>query len=193
MKHYIEITLLPSAEIPIYFLWEKVYQQVHLALVERQDDGMVAIGVSFPEYDAKRCQLGNKLRMFAINQQELTQLNITTWFSRLMDYVHVSSIKNVPDKCQFAIFKRLQPKTSNARHTRMAKRKAKRENISFDQAFATIGDRKKPGNEVPFIHSKSLSSDKRYRLMIGSLKTKQSYNEEFNTYGLSSVSTVPVF
>jgi len=39
MKWYIDLTLLPESEIPIYFLWEKVYQQLHLALVEQQENG----------------------------------------------------------------------------------------------------------------------------------------------------------
>ena len=37
MKNYIEMTLLPDADITLNFLWEKLYQQLHLALVEIQD------------------------------------------------------------------------------------------------------------------------------------------------------------
>ena len=37
MKHYIDITLLPSDDIGVHFLWSKVMMQVHLALVEIQD------------------------------------------------------------------------------------------------------------------------------------------------------------
>ena len=58
MKNYIEITLLPSAEITLSFLWEKLYQQLHLALVEIQDsDKSVSVGVSFPKY---RCDTEKK-------------------------------------------------------------------------------------------------------------------------------------
>ncbi len=194
MKYYIELTLLPSAEIPICFLWEKVYQQVHLALVEMQDDaGKVTIGVAFPEYDAKQLQLGNKLRLFAASKTELEELAMAKWLSRLLDYVHLTSIRDVPGDCSFAIFRRLQPKSSNAKHTRMAKRKAKREGISFDQAFKNLGDRKEQTSKTPFINIKSLSSEKRYRLVIDSLEVEQSCQGQFSTYGLSSVSTVPVF
>ncbi|WP_370059982.1 type I-F CRISPR-associated endoribonuclease Cas6/Csy4, partial [Neptunomonas phycophila] len=36
MKHYIDITLLPSDDIDIHFLWTKVMMQIHLAFVEMQ-------------------------------------------------------------------------------------------------------------------------------------------------------------
>ncbi len=59
MKHYIDIILLPDPEIPLYFLWEKVYQQLHLALVEiKEPDNKVKVGVAFPQYDEQQHQLG---------------------------------------------------------------------------------------------------------------------------------------
>ncbi len=191
MKFYLEIIINPEPEIPIYFLWEKVYQQVHLALVERQDDkGKVAIGVSFPDYDDKQFMLGCKLRLFAASKAELEELDLINWLSRLLDYVHLTAIRRVPGKCQFAIFKRLQPKSSNAR---LARRKAKREGLSYDQALGALGNRKEQVSKAPFIHVKSMSSEKRYRLVIGYLPAKNSCIDGFSTYGLSSVSTVPVF
>ena len=38
MKHYIEITLLPNPDINLLSLWSKVFQQIHLGLVEMQDE-----------------------------------------------------------------------------------------------------------------------------------------------------------
>ena len=50
MKHYIEITLIDNFDINLFSLWSKVFQQIHLGLVEIQDDqGRVSIGLSFPE------------------------------------------------------------------------------------------------------------------------------------------------
>ncbi len=191
MKHYIELTLLPNSEIPIYFIWEKLYQQLHLALVEVQDDnGQVAIGVSFPGYDGKGYQLGCKLRLFAKTKQELKQLNLGKWLARLTDYVHITSIKDVPDGCGFGLFKRVQPKSSTAR---LARRKAKREGISVEQAMAKLAGHKEQTSKLPFVHIRSLNSDKRYRLMICYSATYQSNAGTFSTYGLSPTSTVPVF
>lgn len=54
MEYYQEITLRPGPEIPLNFLWTKVYTQIHLALVAQKDtpEGG-SFGVSFPEYTVK--------------------------------------------------------------------------------------------------------------------------------------------
>jgi len=193
MKFYIEITLLPGVEIPIYFLWEKVYQQLHLALVEIQDaNGVVKVGVSFPEYDEDEYQLGNKLRLFAPSKKDLEVLNIQKWLSRLTDYIHITSIRDVPAKpTGYAFFKRIQTKSSN---TRLARRKAKRESIRFEKALSLLSKRREQISRVPYLHIKSLSTDKRYRLMIACVETKQRNSiDSFSTYGLSSTNSVPMF
>ncbi len=193
MKCYIEITLLPGIEIPIYFLWEKVYQQLHFALVEIQDvNRVVKVGVSFPEYDEDKYQLGWKLRLLAPSKKDLENLEINKWMSRLTDYIHISSIRDVPGKpAGYAFFKRIQTKSSN---TRLARRKAKREGISFEQALALLSKHKEQISKVPYLHIKSLSTDKRYRLMIARVETEQDNNTAgFSTYGLSSKQAVPIF
>ena len=66
MKCYLNITLRPNADIVLYFLWEKLYQQLHLALVESQDvDEKVSVGVAFPGYNSEKNQLGSQIRIFA--------------------------------------------------------------------------------------------------------------------------------
>ncbi len=193
MKKYTEITLLSSDEVPLYFLWEKVYQQLHLVLVEAQDsNNKVKVGVSFPDYDASQYQLGHKLRLFAQSDEELENLNINKWFFRLSDYLHISSIQDVPEKVKgYAFFKRLQLKSNN---DRLARRKARRENISYEQAKVHFNRRKEQYSRAPFIRIKSHSSGKRYRLMIVRIDTDNFQTSgEFNTYGLSSRSSVPVF
>jgi len=193
MKYYIEITLLPAIEIPIYFLWEKVYQQIHLALVEVQDgEGKVHIGASLPEYDAKQHKLGSKLRLLSSSINDLENLKIQKWLSRLTDYIHVSTIRNVPEKIQgYAFFKRIQTKSSNAR---LARRKAKRDGVSVEEALRVLNKRKEQTSKAPYIRMKSQSTDKRYRLMIGYEEAEQKSNiESFTTYGLSSKTPIPIF
>lgn len=193
MKNYLEITLKPQPEIPLYFLWEKVYQQVHLALVEIQSaDGNVTVGSSFPEYDADLHQLGSKLRLFAPFQETLESLDIQKWLFRLTDYVHITSIREVPKNISsYVFFKRIQTKSSNSR---LAKRKAKREGISFDKALLALDKHKERTSKAPYIHIKSLSSDERYRLMIDCVSTNENCSTvNFSTYGLSSTSSVPIF
>lgn len=193
MNFYIEITLLPSVEIPLYFVWEKVYQQIHLALVESQDsNGKVSIGVSFPEYDIEKHQLGRKLRLLSSSKDELGNLDINKWLLRLKDYVHVSGIRDIPEVLDgYAFYKRIQTKSSNLR---LARRKAKREGISYEDALSFLDKRLEGTSKVPYIQMKSQSSDKRYRLMIGYEKfDKPTDSEGFSTYGLSSICSVPIF
>ena len=51
MNFYQEITLIPDAEISPYFLWSKVYTQLHIALAHvKNQHGVDGIGISFPNY-----------------------------------------------------------------------------------------------------------------------------------------------
>lgn len=47
MKYYQEITLIADEEITPYFLWGRVYAQIHIALVDNKNP---QIGVGFPQY-----------------------------------------------------------------------------------------------------------------------------------------------
>lgn len=193
MKYYLEMTLLPNEEIPLYFLWEKVYQQLHLALVEiKEPDDKVKIGVAFPQYDEQQHQLGCKLRLFAPSCELLEKLNINHWLSRLTDYVHISSIKTVPEKITtYVVFKRVQLKTNNAR---LARRKANRQGISQQQALAYFENHHEKTSRLPYVYVKSCGTEQRYRLLIARVETNITpITDGFSCYGLSAISPVPVF
>jgi CRISPR-associated endonuclease Csy4 len=195
MKKYVEITLLPDADIELYFLWEKLYQQLHLAFVEIADEnGLINVGVSFPGYkntEGKRW-LGDKLRLFAESEQTLENLQLKRWLSRLDDYAHVKEIKNVPDAIQgYAFFKRLSDKSNTEK---LARRRAKRLSVPYDEALAyfAIQDEKQRTqpkrrvNEYPFISMSSLSSDRKYPVTIVREETGSLvFGDGFSTYGLS--------
>ena len=36
MKYYLDMTLLPDTDITLDFIWQKIYQQVHIALVDNK-------------------------------------------------------------------------------------------------------------------------------------------------------------
>ncbi len=111
----------------------------------------VKVGVAFPQYDEQQHQLGCKLRLFAPSCELLEKLNIKQWLSRLTDYVHISSIKNVPEKIDsYVVFKRVQLKTSNAR---LARRKAKRKGITQQQALAYLQEHHEK-TQTAFSHKK---------------------------------------
>ncbi len=98
MNYYQEITLLSDADIALGFLWHKVYQQVHIALVEQKvDHHHSAIAVSFPEYGSQNFPLGSKLRLLAKEKNQLDALNLNDFLARLQDYTHVKSIQPIPE------------------------------------------------------------------------------------------------
>ena len=204
MKFYQEITLIDQAEISPYFIWSKLYTQVHIALAEIKDDSdKVGIGASFPQYifeekvenQKARINLGNKLRLFAESEADLKKLDIRKWLERLEDYVHITSIREVPSDIKgYAIYKRKQVKT-NAQ--RLARHRVKRGDIGFDEALARYSNVVTTTN-MPYIEMKSLStsdqqSEKRFKLFIEKQPAEKTETQVFSTYGLSSVSSVPEF
>jgi CRISPR-associated endonuclease Csy4 len=193
VKYYIDITLLANADIAIHFLWQRVYQQIHLGLVEIQgDDNKTPIGIAFPEYNEARHQLGSKLRLFAKDQATLQNFDAQRWLSRLSDYVHITSIREVPVKiAKYACFYRIHVKSSNAR---MARRKARREGISENQALLALGDRQEKLSKAPYLRINSQSSGEKFRLFIGCMEQHNGDSSNgFSSYGLSRESPVPVF
>jgi len=194
MKSYLEITLLPNPEVGINFLWSKVFQQIHLGLVEIQDDqGHVAVGISFPDYvtGEKYSVLGGKLRLFAQDETTISQFNVAKWLSRLSDYVHCTSIRPVPEKLTgYTIYQRDQPKTNRER---LARRYAKRHNIDYETALVLYSEMVHKNITTPFIRLKSLSGNQEFCLWIKKTRVAEPLGTTFSSYGLSAVSTVPDF
>lgn len=221
MRFYQEITLIKTPEITPYFIWSKLYMQVHLALVEQQNpDKTVNFGVSFPAYHLQETGdksfgcLGDKLRIFANTEQELEQLNLHKWLNRLADYVHLKSIKPVPENIDgYLQVKRYRANTNLERLTRrFMRREGKRlgRELSFAEAQAMQNQRFAENQSVslqtaekhyqqpqvksfPFIKMQSLSGDKDFSLQIVQEQVSQPQQGRFSTYGLSSQTTVPNF
>ena len=216
MKYYQDLTLLPDAEANLVFLWQKVYQQVHIALVEnsflsdekfRNKDNKLEpvkkshIAVSFPSYNDKAYPLGNKLRLFAKSKEQLEQLSIAKWLNRLTDYCHYTSIKEVPSGVtQFAIFQQFRIKSN---FIKKAQRRAKHLKKPLKEVIAYMQNEDEArglsySSNLPFIVTKSLSEQQSRHLFIKRNLVKQSSEGLFSCYGLSSndkdkTATVPWF
>lgn len=214
MRCYLEITLIPNADINRHFLWSKTFQQIHLGLVEMQDDQKrVPIGLSFPEYKMgeKFGVLGSKLRLFAADEAALTRFDVARRLNRLSDYVHCTGIRPVPDAVKgYAVYQREQPKTSKER---LARRYAKRHNMDYEAALNSkvelsvkleagmkyektlMSYSEMPHQTIPtpFIRLKSLSSSNTFCLWIKKSEVENSNDGTFTTYGLSATATVPEF
>jgi CRISPR-associated endonuclease Csy4 len=215
MKFYHEITVLPNHEIGEYFIWSRLFTQIHLSLVSNQDEEKKSpIGVSFPEYfmGEKFGVIGSKLRLFAQNESDLKKLDIQKWLLRLTDYIHISGIREVPQKINgYAIYNRLQPKVNKERLMRRHQKRQEEwksiisdlqsqpEKVAIAQKKLSASNQrindynKEKTIKEPFIKLKSLSSDNDFCLWIKKTATNELNYQKFSTYGLSGFSSLPEF
>ncbi|MRT39507.1 type I-F CRISPR-associated endoribonuclease Cas6/Csy4 [Acinetobacter sp. RIT698] len=201
MKRYIEVTLMKNDDFSPFELWSRIYVQLHIAFAEMKDaNNKVNVGISFPQYRFNQQKgigfLGEKLRLFAESEDDLKKLDIPKWLERLVDYIHISSIKEVPESkiTGYAIYKRKQVKTNAER---LARHRMKRGDIGFDEALNRYRQ-VVTTTDLPYVQMLSLSTSdeqdkKRFKLFIEKQITEKSEIQVFSTYGLSSVSTVPEF
>lgn len=192
MKFYLDITLLPNVEANLGFLWQKVYQQLHLALVAtKTTEGNSNFAVSFPRYNDKVFPFGDKLRLFGPTHDQLQELDIGKWLSRLTDYNHCTSIKEVPESVnRFSRFKRVQFDTNVER---MARRRMKRKNETLEQALAHYKGFAQHQSDLPFVMMNSLSRGEKFMLFIERELLDEPKEGQFSCYGLSATATVPWF
>lgn len=192
MNYYIEIILLPSAEVNLNFLWQKVYQQIHLALVESKcADKASIIGVSFPEYDVNRYYIGKKMRLFAENKETLEQMRCQIWLNRFKDYVQLSQINSTPEKLEgYACFKQIKFKGSREK---LARRRAKRKSETLQQALAHFNGFQEQRSNLPYINMHSKTNRQYFRLFIEKQVMTNPQVGLYSCYGLSNTSTVPLF
>ena len=206
MKVYLDITILPDGDISLAFLWEKLYDALHRSLVEIKDEhNLVPIAAAFPQYQPVTDKppgshpLGRKLRLLAMLPEDLQKLNLADALSGLKDYLHLTGIRDVPQSVNtYVSFRRHQTKSSNER---LARRKAKRQGLSFEQALAQLEARNKGRiafSRAPFIRIKSASTGQKFRLMIeqigpGSTPSPAAQPPRFSTYGLGSACPLPQF
>lgn len=187
MEFYQELTLLENPEININQLWSKIYQQVHLALVEHAA-GKVA--VAFPEYDKKK-GLGKKLRLISKTREKLAELNLEKYLFHYDDYVHLISVRPIPERRikGYVIYSRQRSEQGSISK---AKRYAKRHNISIDEALA-IYLPQNTKHTLPYITLQSLSTKSSFPLYIEEKIVDKAVDGDFGSYGLSMSATVPKF
>jgi CRISPR-associated endonuclease Csy4 len=215
MKFYHEITVIPNHEIGEHFIWSKLFTQIHLALVSIQDEQKKSpVGISFPEYfmGEKFGVIGSKLRLFAQSEPELQKLDIQKWLSRLTDYIHISAIREVPQKISgYVTYNRHQPKVNKERLMRRHQKReegwksiindlqsepekiaAAQKKLSARQQRINNYNKEKVVKE-PFIKLKSLSSENDFCLWIKKTAATEPSYQKFSTYGLSGFSSLPEF
>lgn len=197
MNYYQDITLLPDTDIALGFLWQKIYQQVHIALVEQKiDEQHSAIAVGFPDYGSKGFPLGAKLRLFAEQAEQLKQLNIEGYLTRFDDYVHIKSIKEVPENASHVSFVRQKVK-GQARIERDMQEKARlwseKSGQPLEECLKQL-EASKPtvSSKLPFIWLESQETKKRnpdsctkFPLFINRIERGEPLSGKYSCYGLS--------
>jgi len=205
MNYYLDITLLPDAEANLGFLWQKIFQQIHIALVDNKvGDNESSIALSIPGYQSgaskeKDFPLGNKLRLLAVNENALVKLDIHQWLKRLSDYCHIKPIKPVPvDIKQYAQFKRKPVKSIEKK----AKRRAEHLNKPYDEVLDYLFKEGRSDKcPLPYINVESQDTKKRveqggscqFSLFIEHMLFDAPASGKFDCYGLSKIATVPWF
>lgn len=195
MTHYQEITIIPDPDIAPYFIWRKLFNQVHIALAEMKNKhGIESIGVSFPDYHydkkGKSSKLGLKLRVFAPSSDELVKLQINNWLNKLTDYVEIGFIEEVDKnvKSHVSVHRyRFKPVEVQAQAL------AKKLSIGYEEAMATVAKRK-PEMPLPFIQMHSQTNDSNYRLKVLQQSCSEPKPGLFNVYGMNGMKdsvTVP--
>ncbi|OAV32828.1 CRISPR-associated protein, Csy4 family [Moraxella catarrhalis] len=175
---------------------EQALHPVHLAFVEQKDaQDKTIYGVSFPQYrtlaDKKIAYLGYKLRVFAPTEQALSALNLDKWLERLVDYIHISSIRSVPNDIKgYANYYRATPKMIlDERITHQAKRHG----VPYHKAAERFEGYKEQSFVYPHIQLTSQTNHQSYPLYIGKQTAEVLTDGRFGTYGLSRTSSVPEF
>lgn len=189
MTHYCEITIIPDPDIAPYFIWSKLFNQVHIALAEiKNKHGIEYIGVSFPDYHydkkEKSSKLGLKLRVFAQSQKDLETLNLDKWLERLTDYVHIKGIKEIPkDKATSHVsVHRYRFKPAEVQAQTLSKKLS----IGYDEAMVTVAKRK-PEMALPFIQMRSQTNNSNYRLKVLQQACSEPKAGQFSVYGMNGM------
>lgn len=211
MNYYQEITLLPDPDISLGFLWQKIYQQLHIALVDNKvNQTQSAIAVAFPEYACSTFQIGKKLRLLAAEREQLNQLHIEQWLARFSDYVHIKSIQAVPLQVKPVSYIRQHIKGENRIKQAMLS-KAQRWSAKTGKPLIEClkqleKTRPQKQSDLPFIWLDSQQTKQQtgkhsqFPLFIKRIERSEAQNGTFTCYGLSqsmsnqeSIATVPHF
>jgi CRISPR-associated endonuclease Csy4 len=134
--------------------------------------------------------MGGHLRLHG-TQQRLEQLMQTDWLTGMRDHVALGNIKQAPEDARHLVVKRRQFNTGSESR---AKRYAKRNNVSVEEARRIYQKLATRRIELPFVQLSSRSTQERFCLFIEHGEPQaEPASGTFNHYGLSQYATVPWF
>jgi CRISPR-associated endonuclease Csy4 len=189
LDHYLDIRIRPDENFSAGQLMGVLFGKLHRALAERQ---AIDIAVCFPQHRSTGASpfIGETLRLLS-GQVQLQALMASAWLVGVRDHIEVGDILPVPAMVQHRVVRRVQTQSNPER---LQRRYAQRHNMSVEAAAQLITADHAKCCDLPFVSIRSQSTGQRFRLFIehGAL-SEQPIQGAFNTYGLSSVATVPWF
>lgn len=199
MKYYQDIILLPDEEIDIAFIRNRTYGKLHKAMYDLNSKD---IGVSFSNKHTdkdKYLKLGNTIRLHG-SKESLEKLQNLNYLSSLSDYCKTSKILPIPSEIKaYQVISRIRQTMNESKlRKRVAYQKEKGILKTEDEAKAYIKQYKdtmfKQSLREPYLEIPSTSTKNRYRIYLKFKELQDKENiGEFNQFGISKESTVPVF
>jgi CRISPR-associated endonuclease Csy4 len=185
MDHYIDIRILPDAEMRENVLLNLLYTKFHKVLCDLKS---TRIGVSFPE---KELKLGRLMRIHG-DGAELIKLQRTEWVDKLAGgYCEVSEISFVPKNVQYRTISRWQSNMSASHYRRLLKRGSISEEDARQYKAKMMHAQM---TELPYVEMVSSSNGQRHRryFQFGELQDL-AVEDDFDQFGLSKTATIPWF
>lgn len=208
MKYYQEIKVIDGTGMNENTVLSDVCGIIHNILSVSGDD--VNIGISFPEYtyNARRDKstLGFSMRVFALTQKELEQLDLSNRLDNFNDYINLTEITQVGDKAtHYEIYTRCRLKNTERKAEKLYKHFLNKhgEDVlvekfgDFQGVLEHCEKTNKDFKHLPFINATSNSNGNDYIIKLKRQIIDKPSNEfVFNNYGINntkSSSTVPAW
>lgn len=185
--HYIDITLKPDPEISAPHLLSALFDHLHIMLVKQHEND---IGISFPSYSMSPRTLGTTLRLHG-TEVALQRLQAENWLRGMRDHVHMTTPTGVPTNARHRTVQRKQFKTNV---DRMRRRRMRRKGETMEQASQAIPASVERKPDLPYLHVRSRSTAQPFCLFIAmGPVNEQDHPGQFNSYGLSTTTSIPWF
>ena len=199
MNYYFDIIMQADEDIPIFHIRNKAYDKLHKAMYDLNSKN---IGISFPNKHGekdKNLKLGDTIRLHG-GKESLEKLQNLNYLSSLSDYCKTSKILPIPSEIKgHQVISRIRQTMNESKlRKRVAYQKEKGILKTEDEAKAYIKQYKdtmfKQSLREPYLEIPSTSTKNRYRIYLKFKELQDKENiGEFNQFGISKESTVPVF
>ncbi|CAB5503925.1 CRISPR-associated protein, Csy4 family [Bathymodiolus thermophilus thioautotrophic gill symbiont] len=192
MNYYIDLTLLPDDEVPIFFIRNKIYQKFHKKIF---DLNTCNIGVSFPKFGDK---LGDVIRIHS-SQSDLEKLQNLNWLGGLSGYCKTSNISKIPDKVKgYQVISRIRQTMNETKLSQRISHQTQNNILKTDTDIQAYENQYRAkmiatGLGNPYLELNS-SKGGLYRIYLHFGKIQNSpIAGKFNNFGLSKTATIPIF